>query len=487
MTPDFLLRPLRASDIDRVAQLEGELFGASAWSYAMISAEIGAPGRWYVVAEYDSKDQAGGDLVMGYAGLWFDGDVAQIMTVGVSTAARRQGVGRLLMNALIDRAAQLRANGLLLEVAVNNTAAITLYESFGFKTISVRKRYYQPENVDAFVMRRDVSAAGAHAVTNPAGFAAAQAAEDAGAAQDSLESYALESFGPRAQVFVTAHELVERLEDRQSQPAALLDVRWQLGRDDGAEQYAQGHIPGAVYVDLETELASSAPNLGRHPLPAPDQLAAAVGRWGIMPGQEVVVYDAVSGMSAARAWWLLRWAGLKNVRILDGGLDAWTRAGGTLEQGVQVPPATNPTISTGHMPTMNIDQAGEFPLDGFLIDARAGERFRGETEPIDPRAGHIPGALNIPTASLLNTDGTFKSAVDLRQIYEQAGVLEDTEALGEGEWPIPAADVGVYCGSGVTACHEIAVLASLGIDATLFPGSWSQWSNDQSRIAATGE
>lgn len=485
MTQQFLLRPLRASDIDRVAQLEGELFGPSAWSYAMISAEIGAPGRWYVVAEFDSKDQAGGDQVMGYAGLWFDGDVAQIMTVGVAPAIRRQGVGRLLMNALIDRAAQLRADGLLLEVAVNNAAAITLYESFGFKTISVRKRYYQPENVDALVMRRDVSASGSHAATNPAAYAAELAGQFAESEQ--VGDDAPDAFGPRAQVFVTAAELLNRMGEQRSQPPALLDVRWQLGRNDGAEQYAQGHIAGAVYVDLETELASAAPNLGRHPLPGPEQLAGAIARWGIVPNQEVVVYDAVSGMSAARAWWLLRWAGFKNVRILDGGLDAWTRAGGTLDQVVEVPVVASATITTGHMPTMNIDQAAEFPLDGFLIDARAGERFRGEVEPIDPRAGHIPGALNIPTASLLNADGTFKSESDLRELYEQAGILEDTEALGEGEWPIPAADVGVYCGSGVTACHEIAVLASLGIDATLFPGSWSQWSNDQDRIAATGE
>lgn len=478
MTQDFILRPLRASDIDRIALLEGELFGPSAWSYAMISAELGAPGRWYVVAEYDSKVQAGGDQVMGYAGLWFDGDVAQIMTVGVSPAARRQGVGKLLMNALIDRATQLGAHGLLLEVAVNNAAAIAMYESFGFETISVRKRYYQPENVDAYVMRRDVSSKTTQdsAVTNPAAYA-----QELAKHRDFDEA----DFGPRAQVFVTASELTELLAGGSS--PALLDVRWQLGRSDGAEQFAQGHIPGALYVDLETELAAPASNLGRHPLPSPEQLAAAITRWGITPTQQVVVYDAVAGMSAARAWWLLRWAGFTNVRILDGGLAAWIKAGGTLEEAEADSPALPTPITTGHLPTMTIDQAAAFAQDGFLIDARAGERFRGETEPIDPRAGHIPGALNVPTGTLINADGTLKSVTELTEIFAQAGILEDTESMGDGEWPIPAAEVGVYCGSGVTACHEIAVLASLGIEATLFPGSWSQWSTDPDRPAVTGE
>lgn len=459
MSAEFKLRPLRASDIDRVAVLEGELFGRSAWSYAMISMELGAPGRWYVVAEYDSKVRAGGDQVMGYAGLWYDGDVAQVMTVGVSAQARRQGAGRLLMDALIERAQQLGANGLLLEVAVTNTAAITLYESFGFETISVRKRYYQPENVDAYVMRREVS------TTEP------QAGQ--------FEA------NPREKVFISAPDLARLKAD--GKELKLLDVRWQLGRSDGAAQYAQGHIPGAIYVDLETELASSAGELGRHPLPSPDQLAQSIARWGVTPQTPVVIYDAVAGMSAARAWWLLRWAGFENVQILDGGLPAWTAQGGKLEQASQVPTASNPAVQEGHMPTLTIDQAGTFPQEALLIDARAHERFKGETEPIDPRAGHIPGALNIPTGSLVNPDGTLKSVAELTQIYAQAGVLEDTEALTHGEWPVQSQDVGVYCGSGVTACHQIAVLASLGIDSALFPGSWSQWSQDSSRPAVTGE
>lgn len=459
MSPEFKLRPLRASDIDRVAVLEGELFGRSAWSYAMISMELGAPGRWYVVAEYDSKVRAGGDEVMGYAGLWYDGDVAQVMTVGVSAQARRQGAGRLLMEALIERAQQLGANGLLLEVAVTNTAAITLYESFGFETISVRKRYYQPENVDAYVMRREVSTAEPQAGQFEA--------------------------NPREKVFISAPDLARLKAD--GKELKLLDVRWQLGRSDGAAQYAQGHIPGAIYVDLETELASSAGELGRHPLPSPDQLAQSIARWGVTPQTPVVIYDAVAGMSAARAWWLLRWAGFENVQILDGGLAAWTAQGGKLEQASQAPIASDPAVQTGHMPTLTIDQAGAFPEEALLIDARAHERFKGETEPIDPRAGHIPGALNIPTGSLVNPDGTLKSVAELTQIYAQAGVLEDTETLTHGEWPVQSQDVGVYCGSGVTACHQIAVLASLGIDSALFPGSWSQWSQDSSRPAVTGE
>lgn len=459
MSGEFILRPLRASDIDRVATLEGELFGRSAWSYAMISMELGAPGRWYVVAEYDSKVRAGGDKVMGYAGLWYDGDVAQVMTVGVSEQARRQGAGRLLMEALIKRAQQLGAHGLLLEVAVNNTAAITLYESFGFETISVRKRYYQPENVDAYVMRRDVSAPEL--------------------ALDAYES------SPRDKVFITAPDLAQLKAD--GKEPKILDVRWQLGRSDGAEQYAQGHIPGAIYVDLETELASPSGELGRHPLPSSDQLSESIARWGITPESRIVIYDAVAGMSAARAWWLLRWAGFEDVRILDGGLASWADQGRQLEQAGNVPKMSAPSVQTGHMPTLTIDQAGTYPQEAYLIDARAKERFRGETEPIDPRAGHIPGALNIPTTTLVNPDGTLKSVSELTEIYAQAGVLEDTLALAHGEWPVPAQDVAVYCGSGVTACHQIAVLASLGIDSALFPGSWSQWSQDSTRPAVTGE
>ncbi len=258
-------------------------------------------------------------------------------------------------------------------------------------------------------------------------------------------------------VLITADEL------RATDPRpALLDVRWALGDPDGHRHYLDGHIPGAVFVDLETELAAPpSPAAGRHPLPAVDDLQAAARRWGLHDGGPVVVYDATGGTAAARAWWLLRWAGLTDVRILDGGLPAWTAAGGATATGEETAEPGTVTLTAGHLPTIDIDRAGSWP--GTLLDARAGERYRGEVEPIDPRAGHIPGAISAPTSENLDAAGRFRTPEELRERF--AGVTE----------------VAVYCGSGVTAAHEIAALAVAGIDAALYPGSWSQWSNDPSR------
>jgi len=152
------LRPLRNSDFDRVLELERELFGAGAWTYGMLADELGGLGRWYVVAEPVVRDAAGAQPVVGYAGLWFDGDVAQIMTIGVDPGHQRHGIGRQLLDALIDRARTLRAQAVLLEVRVDNVAALRLYERFGFERLGVRKRYYQPEDKDAYTMRLDLSA-----------------------------------------------------------------------------------------------------------------------------------------------------------------------------------------------------------------------------------------------------------------------------------------------------------------------------------------
>ncbi|WP_116948038.1 sulfurtransferase [Jiangella endophytica] len=254
----------------------------------------------------------------------------------------------------------------------------------------------------------------------------------------------------------------------------LLDVRWKLGDPHGHDHYLAGHLPGAAYVDLETELSGPpSPAAGRHPLPPVEVLQAAARRWGVHDGDTVVAYDDLGGMSAARAWWLLRWAGLSHVRLLDGGLSAWTAAGGTLETGPVTPPLGDVTLRADALPTLSADDAGELTTDGVLLDARAGERFRGETEPVDPRAGHIPGALSAPTADNVDATGRFLSPDGLRARFAALGIL--------GGRP-----VGVYCGSGVTAAHEIAALAVAGIDATLYPGSWSQWSADPDRPAATG-
>ena len=258
----------------------------------------------------------------------------------------------------------------------------------------------------------------------------------------------------------------------------LLDVRWALGVTDGHEQYLAGHLPGAVFVDLETELAAPpSPARGRHPLPDPADLEAAARRWGVHAGSRVVAYDAVGATSAARAWWLLRWAGLTDVRLLDGGLGAWTGEGLALETGEVVPVPGDVVLSPGALPTLTPDDAAHLASSGggLLLDARAGERFRGEVEPVDPRAGHVPGAVSAPTTGNLGPDGRFLDEAALRARFATLGVRPGSKE-----------PVGVYCGSGVTAAHEAAALATIGVEAALFAGSWSQWSNDETRPVATG-
>jgi thiosulfate/3-mercaptopyruvate sulfurtransferase len=252
----------------------------------------------------------------------------------------------------------------------------------------------------------------------------------------------------------------------------LLDVRWALGDDQGRAKYLAGHLPGAVFVDLETELADPPTAAdGRHPLPSLQRLQSSARRWGIRDGDAVVAYDATGGLAAARAWWLLRWGGLTDVLVLDGGLDAWMAAGGRLEPGDVVPETGDVTVTGGGMPVLSIDEAAALPAaGGVLLDARAGERYRGEVEPIDPRAGHVPGAVSAPSTENL-ADGQFRPAAELSERFAELGAVTGTT-------------VGVYCGSGVTAAHEVAALAHAGIEAALWPGSWSQWSADPDRPVA---
>ena len=254
----------------------------------------------------------------------------------------------------------------------------------------------------------------------------------------------------------------------------LLDVRWALGDDRGREKYLAGHLPGAVFVDLESELADPPERaLGRHPLPSLQRLQAVARRWGVRADRPVVAYDDSGGLAAARAWWLLRWGGLTDVRLLDGGLGAWVRAGGGLEDGDVVPLPGDVVLTGSGMPVVDADTAAALPgRGGVLLDARAAERYRGEVEPVDPRAGHVPGATSAPTTGNLGGDGTFLPAEELAGRFTALGVR-------------PGADVGVYCGSGVTAAHEVAALAVVGIEAALWPGSWSQWSADPERPVAT--
>lgn len=270
---------------------------------------------------------------------------------------------------------------------------------------------------------------------------------------------------------ISATELADDLAS--DDPPVLLDVRWQLGGPAGRPAYDAGHIPGAVYIDLETELSGpTGPETGRHPLPDLEDLQTAARRAGISHGRPVVVYDGGQGWAAARAWWLLRWAGHTRVRVLDGGLAAWPGALST----EQVSPAEGdftPTAGTGNFPLLDADSAATLARRGVLLDARAAERYRGDEEPMDRVGGHIPGAVSAPTSENVTDAGTLRGPEALSERFAALGVHPGTE-------------VGVYCGSGVSAAHEILALAEAGIEAALYPGSWSEWSADPNRPVATG-
>jgi len=282
-------------------------------------------------------------------------------------------------------------------------------------------------------------------------------------------------------ILIDPIDLDARLRGDRDAPAGaprtrVLDVRWTLAEPDGTGAYRAGHVPGAVYVDLDAELADhSATGEGRHPLPGERAFERAMRRWGLRDGDTAVVVDDAAGMSAARAWWLLRHAGFGDVRILDGGLAAWRAAGLPLDAGDVVPEPGDATARFGSMPVIDLDEADALGAadGGVLLDARAGERYRGEVEPIDPRAGHIPGAVSAPAADNLDADGRFLAVEALRARFAALGV--------DGAHPVAA-----YCGSGVNAAHEVAALAIAGIDAALYPGSFSQWSNHPERPVATG-
>ncbi len=267
-------------------------------------------------------------------------------------------------------------------------------------------------------------------------------------------------------------------------PPVLLDVRYRPGEQLGFPAYRKGHIPGAVYIDLETELAGPAgPGTGRHPLPPVEAFGAAMRRAGVRQDGPVVVLDqggVTGGWAAARCWWMLRWAGHPDVRVLDGGLAAWTayrepEAGGALPLATEVPePVEGDFVPRpGGLRTLDADGAAVLARRGLLLDARAAERYRGEVEPLDPVAGHIPGAVSAPTTDNLTDAGTFRSGQALAERFE---------ALGAG----PETEVGVYCGSGVSAAQEILALELAGIDAALYVGSWSEWTAEGSRPVATG-
>lgn len=266
---------------------------------------------------------------------------------------------------------------------------------------------------------------------------------------------------------IQVSELVERLTE-----VSVLDVRWQLGGPPGADAYAAGHVPGAAYVDLDHDLAGPAGERGRHPLPDVEVFQAAMRRCGVSATRPVVLYDDWGGRAAARCWWLLRFHGHRDVRVLDGGWAAWQRAGAPVEAGSGEAPAPGDfTARPDSLPVLRPEDVLGAAERGVLVDARNPERFRGEVESVDPVAGHIPGAVNVPTGANLAPDGRFRSSAELREVY----------ALAAG-----ADEVAAYCGSGVTATHDLLAMAVAGIEATLYPGSWSEWVVDPSRPVATG-
>jgi thiosulfate/3-mercaptopyruvate sulfurtransferase len=235
----------------------------------------------------------------------------------------------------------------------------------------------------------------------------------------------------------------------------VLDVRWRLGEPSARPAYESGHLPGAVFLELDRDICGPAGAGGRHPLPEPARLEAALRAAGVREDRPVLVYDGGDLLAAARTWWTLRWAGHPDVRVLDGGYPAWVAAGREVSTAEPEPEPGDFTVRPGRLPVLDAAGAQALATSGILIDVRAPERYRGEREPIDPVAGHIPGAVNVPAGT-----------------------------------PIPPFEgqrVGAYCGSGITAARAVLELHRAGrTDAELYVGSWSDWIADPSRPIGSG-
>ncbi len=279
----------------------------------------------------------------------------------------------------------------------------------------------------------------------------------------------------RSSALISTEELAQVL----GQPGLrVVDVRWYLDRPrEGRAAFDAGHLPGAVFLDVEEQLAAPGGRglpQGRHPWPSLAQVALVFGAAGIDARTRVVAYDDQAGATAARLWFLLRAHGHDDVAVLDGGLVKWLAEGRPLSSDVErvTPTLFEPRLRAEWL----VDKAGIVarPSDALVLDARAGARYRGEVEPIDPRAGHVPGALSAPYSDNLTEGPTpvFRSAADLRVRYATLGAAERE--------PI------VYCGSGVTACHDLLALHVAGLTGRLYTGSWSEWSSDPTLAVATG-
>ncbi|MGF3057072.1 sulfurtransferase [Microbacterium sp. YY-01] len=280
-----------------------------------------------------------------------------------------------------------------------------------------------------------------------------------------------------ASVLIEPHGLAELLAQQQFSPhrrLRLLDVRWRLDIPEGRPDYIRGHLPGAVYVDLERELAQrSNPASGRHPVPATARLERAARGWGLRPGDIVVAYDDISGVAAARLWWLLRRTGV-DVRVLNGGLTAWVLEGLPIEHGDVRPPrgTIHLTAPTGD-DELTADTVEEYARTGIVIDARSPEHYSGQRAHPDPLGGHIPGAINLPTLAHIDSNGRMNAQHWLRRTFSQVGIT-------------PGSEVGIYCGSGIASAHTALALHSIGVASRIYTGSWSQWAHLRGRYIATG-
>jgi thiosulfate/3-mercaptopyruvate sulfurtransferase len=271
------------------------------------------------------------------------------------------------------------------------------------------------------------------------------------------------SSSARSAHFITASELAGELAG--DRPPVVLDVRNANNEPAGRPEYQAGHVPGAVYVDLPTELQDAPGGTrGARPLPAVDRLQERARAWGIHAGQPVVVYDNVAGTKAGRAWFTLRWAGIASVRLLDGGYAAWAGGGHPVSTAEPAPVPGDVTLTPGHLGVLDADEAAAAAVRGELYDARGRRQFA---------VGHIPAAIAAPTTDNLTAGGLLKDEEALREQFAALGI--------DGSGP-----VGVYCGGGVAGAHELAVLASIGIPASLYVGSFSAWSADPAREVETG-
>lgn len=277
---------------------------------------------------------------------------------------------------------------------------------------------------------------------------------------------------------ISARELSDILAQRPGTGPLLLDVRWAMDRQGGFEDYRLGHLPGAIFVDLVADLAAEPREDGRggrRPMPAPDDFEFDLATCGVDNGREIVVYDDESGRVAGRCWWLLRHYGKFDVRVLDGGLASWKAAGLPLEAGERSIEEGDFALGRGLGPILDAAGAQLYAEQGILLDVRSPGRYSGECDPMDRVAGHIPGAVNLPSRTLLAPDGCMLAAGPLREVFAAAGV--------DGSRP-----VGVYCGSGVQAGLVALALvhAGLDIEAAYYVGSWSDWISDPGRPVAIG-